>query len=91
MTRPDQNILDDEQTEAMSAAFTDIADEHSPEDALIYLALASPPAVKRPFMTICSEIKRLREDELLREDRDARVSAQHRLQNRITADLKDRL
>lgn len=91
MTQPDQNLLDDEQTEALTAAFTDIANEHSAEDALIYLALASPPAVKRPYMTICSEIRRLREDELLREDRSARVSAQHRLQERITSDLKDRL
>lgn len=91
MHQPDQHLLDDEQTEALQQAFLDIADEHSVEDTLIYLALASPPAIEQPVNAICSEIKKLREDGHLREDRSASTRAQHRLQERITTDIRDHI
>ena len=91
MPEADQALLDAEQTEAMTEAFLDIADEHGAEDTLIYLALASPPAIPQPVNAICSEIRRLREDGHLREDRSASTRAQHRLQERITKDLRDHI
>lgn len=87
----DQHLLDGEQTAAMVQAFQDIAKEHSIEDVLIYLALASPPAIPQPVNAIWREVSSLREDGLLAADRKASPRAQHRLQTRITSHLQDSL
>jgi hypothetical protein len=87
----DQHLLDHEATEALTSVFLDIAVEVGAEDALIYLALASPPAIERPHQTIRSEIASLRNEGQLREDRSASARATHRLQTKITDKLREEL